>query len=130
MSNSILENFKLYFPSVASRMTSYKRLDDFEIAVQCDDGSTVIFDDMERSIRPLPPKGESWTEELWQREFGRRLRKRMMHKGMTQAELANKIGTSQVMISNYINGRCTPGLYIADKIANALDCSIDDLRYT
>jgi transcriptional regulator with XRE-family HTH domain len=34
---------------------------------------------------------------------------------------------SQSMISHYMTGRALPGYTILKKIANALDCSVDDL---
>ena len=130
MCESMFENLKTYFPTVGNHAVSYKETDDFELTVLCDDGSCVIYDDLDRTIRMLPPKDAAMTEAVWRREFGTRLRKRMTRKGYTQQEFAELIGTSQTMLSNYINGHCVPSFYIVDKIARALDCSIDDLRYT
>ena len=129
MVHDILENFKLYFPSMDKIATSYHRSGEFELTVYCDNGDRFIYDDFDKSIRSLPSTNDDITEEIWKREFRYRLRKRMAQKGITQLELANMVGTSQTMLSNYINGRCMPGFYIVDKIAKALDCSIDDLRY-
>ena len=129
MINDVLNNFRIYFPTVANRMISYQDSGDFEITVRCDDGETYIYDDLDRTIRMLPPDGELMTEDVWRREFGRRLRKRMARKGLTQSELAEKVGVSQVMLSNFMTGRSMPGFYIVDKLARALDCSVDDFRY-
>lgn len=129
MLDEMLKNLQLYFPTVASRMIEYQDSGDFELVVRCDNSETFIYDDLDKTIRMLPSDSESMTEDMWRREFGRRLRKRMIRKGMTQSELAEKVGISQVMLSNYITGRSMPGFYIVDKLVRALDCSTDDLRY-
>ena len=129
MLDRLVKNLQLYFPSVANRITSCKETDDFELMVRCDNGETFIYDDIDRSILLLPTDGNSMTEETWRQEFGRRLRKRMARKGMTQSELAEIVGISQVMLSNFMTGRSMPGFYIVDKLARALDCSVDDFRY-
>lgn len=129
MCSSMFENLKLYFPTVASHAVSYEETDDFELIIHRDDGECVIYDDLDRTVRVLPSKDTALTEEVWRREFGRRLRKRMVRKGYTQQEFANMVGTSQTMLSNYMNGRCVPSFYMVDKIARALDCSVDDFRY-
>lgn len=129
MTSEVLHNFQLYFPSIAKHMTSYRDYGDFEIVVECDDGYTFAYDDLDKTIRMLPNDSDTMTEEMWRREFGRRLRKRMVRNGLTQFDLANKIGVSQAMLSNYMTGRSMPSLLIADKLARALNCSIDDFRY-
>jgi DNA-binding Xre family transcriptional regulator len=110
-------------------MTSYRESGDFEIIVECDDGYTFAYDDLDKTIRMLPADSNNMSEEMWHREFGRKLRKLMFRKGLTQIELANKVGISQATLSNYITGRNMPGFYIIDKLARALDCSTDDFRY-
>ena len=125
----MLKNLQLYFPTIANHAVSYQETNDFELTIQCDDGETVIYDDLDKTVRVLPPNGGVDDETLWRQEFGRRLRKRMVRKGLTQQELADEVGISQVMLSNYITGRSMPGFYIVDKIARALDCSVDDFRY-
>ena len=48
---------------------------------------------------------------------------------MTQTDLANATGIPQQQISKYIRGYRVPTFYNLDKIARALDCTIDELRY-
>lgn len=129
MLDSMLQNLKLYFPSIAESMVSYQESDNFEITVQCDDGSSFVYDDLDKTIRAIPADGGIGDESVWRREFGRRLRKRMIRNGLTQEDLANMVGISQSMLSNFMTGRSMPGLYIVDKLARALDCSVDDFIY-
>lgn len=52
--------------------------------------------------------------------------KRVMHKrGMTQAELARRIGVKQSTVCYYYNRKKFPTLSICVKIADALDVSLD-----
>ena len=46
---------------------------------------------------------------------------------MTQTDLSNKTGITQVSISRYINGTRTPKITTAMTIANALGVSIEEL---
>lgn len=48
-------------------------------------------------------------------------------KEMTQQELAEKVGCDRVTISHYELGRVTPPLYMAQKLAQAFNLTIDDL---
>lgn len=48
-------------------------------------------------------------------------------KGLTQVELAEKAGVNQKDISRWENFRCKPTIENLKKIADALDCKIDDL---
>ena len=128
MLESIINNLELYFPTVAKCMTAYRQIDDFEIMAYTDDGDRYVYDDLNRTIRMLPRYEDTMTESVWRREFGIRLKHRMIRRGLTQQELANEVGISQVMLSNYMTGRSMPSFYIVDKLARALDCSVDDLR--
>lgn len=51
-----------------------------------------------------------------------RLRK---ESGLTQVELARRSGLTQQAISDYESGRRTPSLLAGEKIANALDTTVD-----
>lgn len=130
MNDRFFNNFKLYFPSASKLVTDYKRTGLFDLTIKLSDGTSVMYDDMEHSIRNLPRDSNAMSERECRREFGLRLRKIMYFKNITQSDLSERTGLSQPMISNYINGRTTPSFYNADKIAKALGCSTEDLRYT
>lgn len=46
---------------------------------------------------------------------------------MTQAELAEKIGVSRQSIVRYENGNCEPRASELSKMAEVLNCSVDEL---
>lgn len=48
-------------------------------------------------------------------------------KGLTQAQLAEKIGTHQQNIARWENGTRNPGSKSLLLLAKALECSLDDL---
>lgn len=47
-------------------------------------------------------------------------------KGLSQTELANRVGLKQTTISQYENGSRRPNLCMAKKLAEALEMSLDD----
>lgn len=47
--------------------------------------------------------------------------------GMSQAELARRIGVSKTSVSQWIRGGMSPQAELLPKIAQELDCSIDSL---
>jgi transcriptional regulator with XRE-family HTH domain len=48
---------------------------------------------------------------------------------MSQKDLSDSTGLSEVILSRYLNGRSAPGLQAIYKIAKALNCSADELIY-
>lgn len=48
---------------------------------------------------------------------------------ITQAELARKVGVTRFAINSIESGRMNPSLPLAAKIADVLECKIDDLIF-
>lgn len=129
MTDRMIDNLRMYFPHIAMSMESYRQYDDFELLIRLNDGSTILYDDVEKAIRTLPKDKSTMSEEECRSEFGYRLRKLLRRNKMTQTELAEASGVSKPMLSYYINGTVSPSFYNVDRIARALGCSIDELRY-
>ena len=53
--------------------------------------------------------------------------KLLNEKVINQSQLANKIGVSRGVITDYKNGKILPSFETLEKIKNALNCSYDDL---
>lgn len=126
----LISQFKLHFPSFAMRAVRYEA-DAYRsewLIVFLDNGDRLLFDSYQHTIRNLPRVSECMTEDETRYEFGRRLEKIMMSKGVTQLALSEATGIKQSTISDYINYKHTPSFYAADKIAKALGCSIDEFR--
>ena len=129
MDERLLRNFKKQFPRFADDAVEYREKGPFELVVKLSNGRVISYYDTEQGIRRLPSDDMHLTEEECREEFGIRLCRVMYYKGVTQKELSEMTGITQANISNYITGRQTPSFYKVDKIARALDCSTEDLRY-
>lgn len=129
MSSKIFENAKFYFPFLANHTVEYSKTGPTEITIELDDGYFMLYDDVDKTIRNLPRDRDHMNELECRREFGMRLRRLMFRKNINQKELSEMTGISYISISNYLNGKNSPSFYNADRIARALDCSIDELRY-
>lgn len=55
------------------------------------------------------------------------IREIRLKRGMTLEELAKASGVSRVSINRYELGRRAPSVYVATKIAKALDCTLEEL---
>lgn len=55
------------------------------------------------------------------------IRERRMEKKLTLEELANRSGISRVSLNRYELGQRIPNVVVAQKIANVLDCTIEEL---
>lgn len=130
MANDIFENMQSYYPFLSERMVSYKKVGPYELIIKTNDGETILYDDVNHSIRRLPRDSNNMTEQEVSVEFRQRLRRLMTQQGVSQLELSELTGIPQSTISNYLTGKFLPGFYNMDKIAKALKCSIDEFRYT
>lgn len=61
------------------------------------------------------------------RDLGKRIRKKREENKLSQAELAEKVRLSTQHISNVENAKSKIGLDTLVKIANALNCTLDEL---
>jgi DNA-binding XRE family transcriptional regulator len=57
--------------------------------------------------------------------FGRQLREARIAAGLTQAELAARLGAQQATISHLEHGRANPSLFALERIARALNCILE-----
>lgn len=129
MNKWLQRNFEMYFPFKQENIDNYHANGDFEVIIKMKDGTNISYDDVEKSFRRLPKDSSHMSKEECLNEFGVRLRKVMCRKGISQLELSNITGIQQSILSDYMNGKKSPTLYKLDKIARALDCSVDEFRY-
>lgn len=59
--------------------------------------------------------------------FHQELRSRRMAAGFTQQQLSERLGVRQSVVSLYEKGSSMPSLDVLIKMADTLNCSIDDL---
>lgn len=129
MNKRIYENLKFHFAFVFDDAIDIRETGPFELTIKLSDGRSVMYDDIDKTIRNLPYDSNHMTEEECKQEFGIRMRKLMQRKSLLQSDLSEMTGIPQCSISNYMNGKTSPSFYNADKIAKALGCSLEELRY-
>lgn len=127
--DKIFANFHKRFPFLSKDVCDWKHTDDYEILIELIDGSRLLYDDIDETVRKLPNDCNNISESECKKEFGMRLRRLMMLRNITQEELSELTGIQRPAISNYMTGRTSPSFYNADKIVKALGCSMDELRY-
>lgn len=125
----MFDKFVMGFPCIAENVVECLGCTEFDITMRLNDGSVFLYDDIEGSIRRLPLGSNFLTKKECNIEFGERLMRMMNRKGVSQTELSKKTGLRQSQISNYINGINSPSFYVVDKIAKALNCSVEYFRY-
>lgn len=62
-------------------------------------------------------------------DFGNNLKRFRSEKGFSQEAFAAKIGVHVTNLSKYERNKSVPSLEIAEKMANVLDMSLDELVY-
>lgn len=65
----------------------------------------------------------------WKHIFSKNLTKKMDEVGIGQRELSRKSGVSETAIFNYLNENREPKFTIIIKLAEALECPVNDLIY-
>lgn len=81
----------------------------------------LIMHNMIKKIKPGPAKGTSYKEAKRSFEFGQRLYEIRNRKGLTQQELATKMGTSKRIISYLERQAKNPTVEMIRKISDALE---------
>lgn len=59
--------------------------------------------------------------------FCKQLSNKLKERKMTQKQLSELTGISDTTVAFYVSGKRSPNLHIAYKIANALECTVDEL---
>lgn len=125
-----LRNFSAYYHYMVDDVVDYRFIRGGYQLLLMNDGRVYLYDDMCRSLRRLPLDPYNMTEEECRIEFGEALDRIMRVKRVTQYELSRRTGISQASLSNYIQCKVSPSFHVVDKIAKALDVSIEEFRYT
>lgn len=123
----MFEDFREQFPSIAKNVVDCYPCGRLEIVMWLNDGSKVLYNYTSKTMRTMKcrDRGEESSyssEEEWKADFATVLSRKMRAKNMTQKELAELTGVSSMLISKYMNGKSSPGVYNLMKIAEALEC--------
>ena len=72
-------------------------------------------------------KGRSRIPQSVREVLGENIRRERVIRNLTQAELAEKIGSSQMMVSRFEKGKDSPSVWRCYQIAKVFDTSIEQL---
>lgn len=104
-----------------------RQLNEWDVLIEFKDGRKFVYDGFTKYHQAVYYDNiNNITEEQEKRAFAHRLRVLMGRNRVSQEELAKEIGTSQTMISHYMNGKNLPTVITVRKIAKILNCSMDD----
>ena len=106
-----------------------------EIVVKMSDNMTFAFNRIGCCLTPIKNEvgiaddndGISENEELWRKNFSRRLLIKMRRNAFTQAKLSRLTGITQLTLTKYINGKTTPSGYNLERLSRALGCTVSEL---
>ena len=114
---------------IAEQTVSVKYYGPFELLLTLNDGHKLIYDLEDNTTHRKYNTEDDIPNDIFTKEFARRLRRKMLHKHIDQSELAERVGVSQGTISSYIRGIRTPTYLIINKIAKVLECDMNDFIY-
>lgn len=106
---------------------SYEALNKHDLLITFKNGNQEIYDTFSNTSRRVIRIDQTQTDDSQMRlNFRRRLQTIMNRKWVTQEELARRINSTQPMVSRYLTGQSIPSALTLKKIADALDCSVND----
>lgn len=131
------ENDYLLWPYVTSINPFAKKDDikvlrwvsDYDVLIIFNDNKKYIYDTYTGYHRYLKYNKPYLTKKEWEYEFKQRLQEVVQRKKITQEYLAEKIETTQQMVSRYLTGDAVPTAYTMNKIIDALNCKVNDLIF-
>ena len=129
MNEQLYKSFKIMYPDICDQAVNIHDNGKLELEIELEDGRVALYDHIDDRLRILPNDSNNMTKQECLTEFGFRLKRTMLFKGINQITLSEITGISQPTINGYINGTINPTFYNVDKIAKALRCSMDELRY-
>lgn len=107
----------------------YRMINDFDVLFVFKDGRRIVIDSETNYFWGQFPEGHILTDRQIKREFSSRLRTMMRRSHIDQEGLATALNTSQPVISRYLTGDRMPSYATVVRIADILNCSMDDFRY-
>ena len=109
-------------------IVSRTKISDSEYIFECNDGDKYLFDIVGDVVKRIGYPGlDHITDELWKKEFARRLKKMAIRKGYYMKDVAEKLGVSENTISRYMTGKRIPDAYTVKRLSEILDCSVEYL---
>lgn len=125
--DTLIHRFKANYPALDEHALAYIPRGTFEIAINMDDHTKIIYDDFDKTVRQMRDPDAEITEQDLRDAFATNLNRQMRFKGITQQDLSDLTGISRQSISRYQTGISTPSGFVAYKMAKALRCELSEL---
>lgn len=125
----VLREFIFKYPIIAEQVVDWYPCGQMRILLRLSTGEKKIYDLIDsRLISVGTPIFElDNADDEWKKRFAARLRRKLCITGVTQWELSEKTGISEVTISKYLHGKAIPSAVNVDRIAWALNCDVSDI---
>lgn len=109
-------------------ITSQRKISDSEYIFIMNDGKKYLYETIGDIVKQIGCFNTDYVnDELWKKEFSRRVKKMAFRKGYYIKDLAVKLGISENTMSRYMNGKTIPNAFMVKKLSEILGCSIDYL---
>lgn len=119
----------LYFPDLLGEVVHAREYVQFMLLLETNTEYDYFYNITNNVLIPIPKDDKNLDKDSFRRIFGVLLRRALECSGLTQEELSEKTGIPQPNISDYLYGKHFPSFYQIDKMAKAMNCSVEDLRY-
>lgn len=125
------EQFRLRCPMWVDKAVKYVPRHETIIRVYLENGDYVDYDTRNETYRYISKdrlkERSTITDENCRSAFAKNLHELMRARLISQQVLTERSGISQAMLSKYLREKSTPTLTNIKKIAQALDCGIEEL---
>ena len=129
MDLNLYQRFKQYGPISDDEVKTVRQISPTELEIITFDDARIIYDGTTSSVYIEYDYSEDnpRTKEAWQKEFAKRLYYAMRRKGCSQTDLAEILGISPVVVNGWVNGKHTPRLDMAVRVAHILNYPVERL---
>lgn len=119
--------FSIDYPHRINDVAEVREDNPREVILIFKDGSIWSFWMGNNDLRRISKDG-NLTDQEYAREFGIKLTHIMEKQGLTQADLAELLGTTQATVSRLITGKTIINLSQMRKLARVLDMTVEELQ--
>lgn len=136
----IFKQFKNTYPNLGRTSVYHHQEGVGSIRLYFEDGSMMIYDySKNRIVRVIEPEPDYLdedyecvivdrrTEDEYKEDVGRNIRWEMRRSKITQKELSLLTSIPIRTLNRYVKGEQIPSMYIANRIARALNCPVEHL---
>lgn len=131
----LFDDFEARCPWAAKMVRKCWLSDYMELTAELTDGSAIKYDGVLQAFRWAASLDEltaiinPQSEAAWRQQFGLRLWRMLLIKGMSQLDLSIDTDISTGSIAQYTNGNVTPNTYNVIKIAKTLGCTPEEFAH-